>query len=383
MNLETLNWDEKLCSFYGVPVSVLPKIRSCSEVYGTLNVSSLVGVPISGCIGDQQGALVGQNCWRPGQAVTTLGSSSCTMYNAGPRIVDSEAGLVSTVAYQLGPSKPPVYAIEGSSLTAGSAVDWLRSNLGVIKNNSDIEASAAAACHRSDQVSTEYINDLHFVPALNGHQCPRWMPEARGLILGINQHTTKSHLCRAVLDAVAFTTREVLDTMQTDTQIQLSTLLVDGGMSSNNLLLQILADNIGIPVLRPSMPETSALGAAIMAGCAKGVDVWDVRASIHTTMDKFMPRLTPDERDLRYELWQQAVDLSVFWAKRATHSNTSSSNTSSFDKLTQVRSLPSPPRWHSPSTDRDRRLRASVPFTIFAFASFLVWKIASARAHTT
>jgi len=373
MNLETLEWDPKLCQYYGVPLYALPKIRSCSEVYGTLGVSQLRGVPISGCIGDQQAALVGQNCLRPGQAVTTLGSGSFTVYNAGPRIVDSASGLVATVAYQLGPKADPVYALEGGSVAmAGAAVDWLKSNLGLLEETSQVEACAS-------QVQSS--QDLHFVPAFNGHQCPRWMSSSRGLILGLNQRTTKSHLCRAALNAVAFTTREILDAMQSDSQIGLSTLLVDGGMSSNNLLLQILADNLGIPVLRPSMPETSALGAAIVAGCANGVKVWDIRASIHSSMDKFLPRLTADERDVLYERWQKAVEVSIFWGDGS--SQASPEDADGGCNFTQIDGLRVATRRSLSSTDKDHRLRASLPFTLFAFTSFLIWKIACIRSQSS
>jgi len=374
MNLETLQWDPKLSQYYGVPVSALPKIRSCSEVYGTLGVSLLRGVPISGCIGDQQAALVGQNCLRPGQAVTTLGSGSFTVYNAGPRIVDSDSGLVSTVAYQMGPKRAPVYALEGGSAAmAGAALDFLKSNLGLLEETSQVEALAS---------TVQSSQDLHFVPAFNGHQCPRWMPRSRGLILGMNQRTSKSHLCRAALNAVAFTTREILDAMQSDSQIGLSTLLVNGGMSSNNLLLQILADSLGIPVLRPSMPETSALGAAIVAGCANGVNVWDLRASIHSSMDKFLPRLTAGERDVLFERWQKAVEVSIFWADGKASREGQPSSQEEEDNLTQIKGLRLSTRRSQSTTDKEHRLRASIPFTIFAFTSFLICKIAHFRSQS-
>jgi len=407
MNLASLKWDNELCNFYGVPLSCLPKIKSCSEVFGHLTLSALKGVPISGCIGDQQAALIGQNCWRPGQAKTTFGSGCFTVYNAGPKIVHSESGLISTVAYQMGPDASPVYALEGSVGVAGSALDWLKTNLGVIDDVSEIESYAS-------QVSD--AQDLIFVPAFSGHQSPRWMPNAKGLMLGLTHRTTKAHICRSALDAVAFQTRDVLDAMQNDSKIELSTLLVDGGMSSNNLLLQIQADVLGIPVLRPSMPETSAIGAAIVAGSAKGVSTsWDTRASLKLTMDTFLPRLTRDQRDVKYERWQKAVDRSLNWpstnaaaaiadeqAVRSNHhlhnrhdhhpspaaaeeDNALRSPSSSAAAAAGAGSNPSvvgTPRHKDRSmlTEKERRLRASIPAAIFALSSFIVWKIASSRS---
>ncbi|KAB7502631.1 Glycerol kinase [Armadillidium nasatum] len=304
MNLRTLNWDPALCKFFKIPESILPEIRSSSEIYGYITKGPLLGVPISGLLGDQQAALVGQMCLNKGQAKNTYGTGCFLLKNTGTQIVQSEHGLLTTVAYKLGKSAPTKYALEGSIAIAGAAVRWLRDNLSLIKNSSDIEKLAN---------KVKDSGGVYFVPAFSGLYAPYWRSDARGIICGLTQHTTGAHFARAALEAVCFQTREILSAMEKDSGIAISKLLVDGGMTSNNTLLQLQADLSGVPVVRPSMTETTALGAAMAAGAAEGIGVWDLEKLTPLTTDDFVPSILAQEREERYDRWCMAIDRCMGW----------------------------------------------------------------------
>lgn len=306
MDIETLQWDHYLCKFFGIPMSILPKIHSSSEIYGKMCEGSLMGVPISGCLGDQSAALVGQLCFDIGQAKCTYGTGCFLLCNTGLEMVQSSHGLLTTVAYKLGPKRPVQYAVEGSVAIAGAAVRWLRDNLSLISSSAEIEKVAR---------TVGSTHGVYFVPAFSGLYAPHWQPDARGIICGLTQFTTRAHIARATLEAVCFQVREILDAMDHDSGTRLKQLLVDGGMAVNDLLMQLQADLLGIPVVRPQMPETTALGAAIAAGAAEGIDVWslDSRNFPKITTDVFEPSILPAEREQRFSKWKDAVSRSLHW----------------------------------------------------------------------
>uniref|UniRef100_A0A0P4WJA2 Probable glycerol kinase n=1 Tax=Scylla olivacea TaxID=85551 RepID=A0A0P4WJA2_SCYOL len=304
MNISTLQWDANLCKFFKIPMSILPEIRSSSEIYGYITKGPLLGIPISGVLGDQQAALVGQMCLSRGQAKNTYGTGCFLLYNTGTQIVQSEHGLLTTVGYKLGKKSPTIYALEGSVAIAGAAVTWLRDNLHVIKSSTDIEPLAK---------KVKDSGGVYFVPAFSGLFAPYWRSDARGTICGLTQASTSAHLARAVLEAVCFQTREILDAMQKDSGITLNKLQVDGGMTCNNTLMQLQADIAGVPVARPSMTETTSLGAAMAAGSAEGIEVWDLTKLTPLTNDDFTPSIMPEEREMRYEKWCMAVQRCMNW----------------------------------------------------------------------
>ncbi|XP_056314920.1 glycerol kinase isoform X2 [Danio aesculapii] len=288
-------------------MEILPKVRSSSEIYGLMKSGPLTGVPISGCLGDQSAALVGQMCFKDGQAKNTYGTGCFLLKNVGTKPVMSDHGLLTTVAYKLGRDKPACYALEGSVAIAGAVVRWLKDNLGIIQTSTELEKLAA-------DVGTSY--GCYFVPAFSGLYAPYWEPSARGIICGLTQFTNRSHLAFAALEAVCFQTREILDAMNQDSGINLSQLQVDGGMTSNRLLMQLQADILCIPVVKPSMPETTALGAAMAAGAAEGVSVWSLNPEDLTevTSEKFEPQINPEaESELRYARWKKAVQRAMNW----------------------------------------------------------------------
>ncbi|KAK4317811.1 hypothetical protein Pmani_011135 [Petrolisthes manimaculis] len=340
MNIKTLNWDANLCKFFNIPMAVLPEIRSSSEIYGYITKGPLLGVPISGVLGDQQAALVGQMCLSRGQAKNTYGTGCFLLYNTGTQIVQSEHGLLTTIAYKLGKNAETIYALEGSVAIAGAAVRWLRDNLNIIKTSADIEPLA---------MSVKDSGGVYFVPAFSGLFAPYWRTDARGTICGLTQGSTGAHLARAVLEAVCFQTREILDSMQKDSGIVLNKLQVDGGMTSNNTLLQLQADLAGVPVVRPSMTETTALGAAMAAGAAEGIGVWDLTKLKPLTTDDFTPAIMPEEREQRYERWCMAVKRCMDWEL---------------------------PRDKQPGPDQEHRLLSSVPPSLFLASSFLMLMVA-------
>ncbi|XP_049622704.1 glycerol kinase isoform X1 [Suncus etruscus] len=311
-NIHSLEWDKELCEFFGVPLKILPNVRSSSEIYGLMKIShslkagALEGVPISGCLGDQSAALVGQMCFQDGQAKNTYGTGCFLLCNTGRKCIFSEHGLLTTVAYKLGRDKPVYYALEGSVAIAGAVIRWLRDNLGIINTSEEIEKLAK-------EVGTSY--GCYFVPAFSGLYAPYWEPSARGIICGLTQFTNKCHVAFAALEAVCFQTREILDAMNRDCGIPLSHLQVDGGMTNNKILMQLQADILYIPVVKPSMPETTALGAAMAAGAAEGVGVWslDPEDLSAVTVERFEPQINAEESEIRYSTWKKAVMKSMGW----------------------------------------------------------------------
>ncbi|XP_030641633.1 glycerol kinase [Chanos chanos] len=305
-NIHTLEWDSELCKYFDVPVEILPDVRSSSEIYGIMKSGSLTGVPISGCLGDQSAALVGQMCFKVGQAKNTYGTGCFLLCNTGVKPVLSDHGLLTTIAYKMGRDKPAFYALEGSVAIAGAVVRWLKDNMGIIQSSQELEKLASAA-------GSSY--GCYFVPAFSGLYAPYWEPSARGIICGLTQFTNRSHLAFAALEAVCFQTREILDAMNQDSGVPLTQLQVDGGMTSNRLLMQLQSDILCIPVVRPTMSETTALGAAMAAGAAEGVNVWDLTSDSLTSLpsEKFQPKINLEESEFRYARWKKAVQRSMNW----------------------------------------------------------------------
>lgn len=304
MNIATLKWDPTLLSFFNIPANILPEIKSSSEIYGYIQDEILLGVPISGCLGDQQSALVGQMCLQRGQAKSTYGTGCFLLYNTGTAIVDSSHGLLSTVAYQLGPKAPPIYALEGSVAIAGAVIQWLKDNLGILSNVKECESLV-------EKIPSD--NRVTFVPAFAGLYAPYWRKDARSVICGITEDTNSTHIIKAALQSVCFQTRDILEAMKEDTGLVLSKLLVDGAMTNNDLLMQMQADICGIPVVRPLMCETTALGVAIAAGSAEGIRKWDVKIDAAVPSDTFLPSITENERDILYSQWKMGIDRSLGW----------------------------------------------------------------------
>nr|XP_023027859.1 glycerol kinase-like isoform X1 [Leptinotarsa decemlineata] len=306
MNIETLQWDPQLCKVFDIPMNILPQIRSSSEIYGYIyKVTKLSGVPIAGILGDQQAALVGQMCFNIGQAKSTYGTGCFILYNTGTYIVKSNHGLLTTVAYQLGPDKKPVYALEGSVAIAGISLKWLRDNLNIL---SDVDESSELA------KSVDEHGEVYFVPAFSGLYAPYWRKDARSVICGLTEETKPGHLIKAALESVCFQVRDVLEAMTLDCGNPLTKLLVDGGMTVNDYLMQMQADYYGIPVVRPVMSETTSLGAAIAAGNAKGVEVWNIEKIEPVPSDVFVPVISEDVRDIKYSRWKMAIKRSLGWA---------------------------------------------------------------------
>ncbi|XP_046854045.1 glycerol kinase-like [Xenia sp. Carnegie-2017] len=305
MNIRTACWDEKLCNYFDIPLEILPSIRSSSEIYSHISDGAFKGIPLSGCLGDQQAALAGQLCFQKGEAKNTYGTGCFLLYNTGLEPITSDHGLLTTVAYKFGPQNPTVYALEGSVAVAGDAVKWLRDGLGFIKKSSDIEELAS---------SVSNSGGVYFVPAFSGLYAPYWQTDARGIIIGLTQFTSKAHIARATLEAVSFQTRELLDAMNKDSGIPLMSLKVDGGMTANSLLMQIQSDILGIPVVRPSMAETTALGAAVAAAVAEGIALWDISSlTEQTEVSVFQPKLEAKERKSRYSKWKIAIQRCMRW----------------------------------------------------------------------
>jgi glycerol kinase len=305
MDLRTLDWSDACLELMGIPRAMLPAIRSSSEVYGTVRGTALDGVPIAGALGDQQAALFGQACFAPGEAKSTYGTGSFLLLNTGAEPVASQE-LLSTVAYRLGDA-PPVYALEGSIAVTGAAVQWLRDQLGIVASADEVEALAA---------SVQDTGDVYFVPAFSGLFAPRWRADARGAIVGLTAYTSRAHLARAVLEAAAWQSREVLDAAQAAAGVPFAALKVDGGMTANALLMQFQADVLGVPVIRPRVIETTALGAAYAAGLAVGVwgSTGDVRRNWCEDR-RWEPRMDRQEVERRYARWKQAVERSLGWAR--------------------------------------------------------------------
>ncbi|XP_066254747.1 glycerol kinase [Euwallacea similis] len=304
MNIDSLKWDPVLLNFFGVPSSILPKIKSSSEVYGSVTVGSLKGVAIAGCIGDQQGALLGQQCLQRGQAKATYGTGCFLLYNTGTIKVNSAHGLITTVAYQLGPKSQPIYALEGSVAIAGAALNWLKDNMNILPSFGDAQKIA-------EEAELADAGDVYFVPAFSGLYAPYWQQEARGVIVGISEDTKACHIVRATLDAVCYQIRDILDAMNKDYGSHLTSIQVDGGMTANSLLMQLQADLAGVKVTKAGMAESTALGAAMIAGAAVGL--WDLSKSMNLPNEIWTPNLSDDERDVRYARWKLAVEKAMGW----------------------------------------------------------------------
>lgn len=302
MSLRSLQWDKGLLRFFDIPVQILPKIKSSAEIYGYISTGSLLGVPIAGCLGDQQAALVGQGCMRFGQVKCTFGTGCFLLYNTGDSIIHSQQGLLSTVAYKLGPDAPPVYALEGSVAIAGDTLQWLRDGLELITDIQDTEALAS-------EVNDDDEGSICFVPAFNGLYSPYWRKDARGIICGISDKTRREHIVRAALESVCHQTRSVATAMATDCA-PLGRLLADGGMAQNTLLMQMQADILGIPVIRPLMMESTALGAAIVAG--RALRVWPISTPCPPA-DTFIPTISSEERDIKRVRWEKALKRCLAW----------------------------------------------------------------------
>jgi glycerol kinase len=304
MNLETLDWDPELLRSFNIPRAMLPEIRSSSEVYGAAELEAVRGVPIAGILGDQQAALVGQTCFRGGEAKNTYGTGCFLLMNTATRIVPSRFGLLTTPAYRLG-AQPACYALEGSVAITGALVQWVRDNFGLIRESAEIEALAR---------SVEDNGGVYFVPAFSGLYAPYWKHNARGLIAGLTRHSNKGHLARAVLEATAFQTREVVEAMEKDSGMAVTTLRTDGGMVSNELLMQFQADILGREVIRPAIQETTALGAASAAGLATGFfrDLEELRSRWSVDRE-WKPAMDVERRESMYGFWKKAVTRSFDW----------------------------------------------------------------------
>jgi glycerol kinase len=304
MDLATLTWDQEMLSAYEIPEKILPKIASSSEIYGKVHLDSIKDVPIAGILGDQQAALVGQACFNPGEAKNTYGTGCFMLENTGTKLIRSKYGLLTTVAYKRG-NEPARYALEGSIAISGALVQWLRDNLGLIQRSSDVEALARTVTDNGG---------VYFVPAFSGLYAPYWKASARGVIAGMTRYANKGHLARAVLEATAFQTREVLEAMEKDSEIKLKTLRTDGGMVENDLLMQFQADILNLPVVRPVIKETTALGAAYAAGLAVGFykDIDDLRANWFVDRT-WKPNMDEETRARLYKSWKKAVTRSFDW----------------------------------------------------------------------
>ena len=305
MDLTTLQWRPEIADEMGIPLAMLPEIRSSSETYGTVRERGpLAGVPIAGILGDQQAATFGQACLAPGEAKNTYGTGNFLLLNTGTQPVLSANGLLTTVCYAL-KDQAPVYALEGSIAVTGSLVQWLRDNLGIISSADEVEALARSV----DDNGGAYI-----VPAFSGLFAPHWRPDARGVIVGLTRFVNRGHLARAALEATAYQTREVVTAMNADSGVALTSLKVDGGMVGNELLMQFQADMLGVPVVRPVIAETTALGAAYAAGLAVGF--WSSTDEIRANWaagQQWQPQMPPSQRDALYAEWKKAVTRTFDW----------------------------------------------------------------------
>jgi glycerol kinase len=305
MDLATLDWDDDLLSAIGVPRSMLPEIRSSSQVYGEA-VGAAAGVPVAGDLGDQQAALFGQNCFDVGEAKNTYGTGSFLLLNTGTTAVQSKNGLITGVGYKIG-DQPAAYMLEGSIAITGALVQWLRDNLKMIDASPEVEELA---------LTVEDNGGVYFVPAFSGLFAPYWRSEARGVIAGLTRFVTAGHIARATLEATAWQSREVVDAMNADSGVDLTALKVDGGMVHNDLLMQTQADVLGVPVIRPKVAETTSLGAAYAAGLATGF--WPTIDDLRGNWGKdkeWTPQMEATERDKQYAMWKKAVTRTFDWVE--------------------------------------------------------------------
>jgi glycerol kinase len=303
MDLRSLDWDDELLEAMKVPRAMLPEIHASSEPYGEAG-APLRGLPVAAALGDQQAALFGQTCFAAGEAKCTYGTGSFLLLNTGGRLVESTHGLLTTVGCRIA-GEPPTYALEGSIAVTGALVQWLRDKLGMISSAAEIETLAR---------TVEDSGGVYVVPAFSGLFAPYWRSDARGVIAGLTGFTTKGHLARAVLEATAWQTREVIEAMNSDAGTVLRVLKADGGMTADNLMMQLLADNLGVPVVRPIVAETVSLGAAYAAGLAVGFwpNVESLRANWHKAAE-WLPRLDPETRERRFRKWKKAVARTLEW----------------------------------------------------------------------
>ncbi len=305
MDLQTLDWDDGMTDILDIPKAMLPRIVPSSQVYGE-GRGVVAGVPIAGILGDQQAALFGQACYAPGEAKNTYGTGCFMLLNTGHELTPSESGLLTTIAYQIG-DQDVVYALEGSIAITGALVQWLRDNLRMIDTAEEIEALAK---------TVEDNGGIYFVPAFSGLFAPYWRSDARGVIVGLTRYIHRGHIARAVLEATAFQTREVLDAMEKDSGVKLQALKVDGGMVVNDLLMQFQADVLNVPVIRPRVAETTSLGAAYAAGLAVGY--WNDVESLRKNWQKdkqWDPQMDDDDRQMRYMEWKKAVTRTFDWVE--------------------------------------------------------------------
>jgi len=305
MDLQTLDWDQGILDILGIPRQMLPRIRPSSERYGTAR-GALDGVAVAGDLGDQQAALFGQTCFSVGEAKNTYGTGCFLLLNTGTEAVPSKSGLITGLAYKIG-DQPAVYMLEGSIAITGALVQWLRDNIGLIKTSAEIEDLAR---------TVEDNGGVYFVPAFSGLFAPYWRSDARGVIAGLTRYVNKGHLARATLEATAWQTKEVVDAMNADSGVELTSLKVDGGMVYNELLMQFQADVLGVPVIRPTVAETTSLGAAYAAGLAVGFwsEVEDLRKNwgVDKEWDPQMPR---EEVERGYRFWKKAVQRTMGWVE--------------------------------------------------------------------
>ena len=305
MNLKTLDWDAEILKVMGIPRAMLPEIKSSSEVYGYVAAGApLRGVPVAGDLGDQQAALFGQTCFKAGEAKNTYGTGCFMLMNTGEKPVQSKAGLLTTLGYKIG-DKKPVYALEGSIAITGALIQWLRDNMGLIQSSAEVEALAK---------SVDDNGGIYFVPAFSGLYAPYWKSDARGVIVGMTRYVTKGHIARSALEATAYQTREVLDAMEKDSGVKLRSLKVDGGMVFNELLMQFQSDILNVPVVRPKVAETTALGAAYAAGLAVGFWKDTDELKKNWGQDKeWKPKMDAKRRAGLYSGWKKAVTRTFDW----------------------------------------------------------------------
>jgi glycerol kinase len=308
MNLAGLCWDDEILAAVDIPAAMLPEIRSCSEVYGTAGAEvaggALAGVPVAAALGDQQAALFGQTCFAPGEAKCTYGTGSFLLLNTGTEPIASQHGLLTTVGYRIG-DQPAAYALEGAIAVTGSLVQWLRDNLGLIYAAHEVEALAGTVPDNGG---------CYFVPAFSGLFAPHWRSDARGAIVGLTGFVNRGHLARAALEATGWQTREVVDAMNADSGVPLTSLKVDGGMTANGLLMQFLADVLTVPVVRPVVAETTCLGAAYAAGLAVGY--WPDTAALRANWRRdaqWSPSMPSEVLDRELRQWRKAVDRTLNW----------------------------------------------------------------------
>ena len=306
MDLATLDWDDELCSAIGVPKSMLPEIHSSSEVYGEIKAGPLAGVPVAGDLGDQQAATFGQACYDVGEAKNTYGTGNFLLLNTGTELVQSKNGLLTTVGYKIG-DNAPIYCLEGSIAITGALVQWIRDNLKMIRDAPEIETLAN---------TVDDNGGAYFVPAFSGLYAPYWKSNARGVIAGLTRYVNAGHIARAVLEATAFQSREVAEAMNADSGVDLESLKVDGGMVGNETLMQFQADCLGVPVIRPKVPETTALGAAYAAGLATGF--WENEDDLRKNWvedKRWELKMDEDKREELYRYWKKAVTKSFDWTE--------------------------------------------------------------------